>query len=260
VRAGYYDRAVEEAQQVQASFDDLIAQGRSDIVLPAARLKAIYSVALERTFALEAAIDAIDVAVAALTADVAGDEELRAASTEALVRHRAELVTVTTSTRSDLPRLLGELAADLDEGEGFARQGERDVALFVLENALGRLAWIVEVHDTDEAHDLLGRLCLSLGVIAASSRREMARRAYVLAIGSYGVLARDRGQRAYAEPLAKTYVGLASLFAMNGYPEEAGNILQAMEDEVGAIDRRVRREWAKTGRRLVGEISAARES
>lgn len=154
LKCGYYDEAAEQARAALEVFDDLISRGRSDLREAAARLRAAFAFALHGSLDLEAAVVALDEAIASFAELAEGgfpDGLLDVLKTQA-----DELREVLSSTRGHLPRVLDAAQERLDAAESVARQGEALMAVGLLELALLPLAWISSAHNIADAHELLG--------------------------------------------------------------------------------------------------------
>ena len=255
IKRGRYEDAAHVAREAVQTFDDLlIARGRIDLRESCARLRAALAFAIQGTFDLEAAVLAFDEAVAEFRQ--LPNAAVPAGVMETLEARASELRIALTCTEADVPQLLAHAEKDLERAVQVAEHHDASAALSLLEFTLPPLLQVSNDHPSIESYDVVGRICLAVGVFASERRPELARRRFVLAIEAYSAVVGFPDGGPFVEPLAHAYTGLVGVLAGAGQIDDARDVLASMSDHVGTIDPHVRLAWTDRAQGLLDEAVA----
>ncbi|MCT2586936.1 protein kinase domain-containing protein [Actinophytocola gossypii] len=247
---GDFPAARETALAGLAHYGRLIAGGRDDLVVPAARLRATYGYVCHRLSDVDGAVAAISEARAVLGAD--------AVVARGLDAQLAVLRAVAALRPEDLDGWFAEQRVALSAAAALSRSGRTREASRQGEEILGSLGWLTRTLPTEQGYALCGRAGVHLGMWALHARRNgAARHGFAVAAESFGTLV-DNGLRQYVEDWARAYVGTASLLTVlgddGGAEDAVAELLAIMADVDGAAVP----EWRERAARVVAEMRSAR--
>jgi tetratricopeptide (TPR) repeat protein len=253
---GLYDDVVAVAEVALPPYRNLIARGRTDLRSSLGRMLLAYSLGYERTFELNAALTALDEAVATLDGapDLAGEERAMVMSGSAT--RRADLEEAISCRAGNVGGLLDKASNVVDQGERASREGALRLASLLLEDALGWLVWIQRIDDSEKLHELLGRLGMALGLITGvhEGRTIVGVRALTIGISSIRSLRRDGRTLEIADLLGRSYTLLAVVHAIAGNGADVERALASMDQDLGAIDTEKREQWRATAGDTLGRL------
>jgi tetratricopeptide (TPR) repeat protein len=231
-------------------YDRLIAGGREDLVVPAARLRAYYGYACHRLSDVDGAIAAIASARAVLA-----DDEVVA---DGLDAELATLRTVASLGPEDLPAWFAARQEALTSATALARAGRTWEASRQVEEIVGSLGWLIHALPTEQGYAMCGLAGIHLGMSAMHARRNgAAHHGFVVAVDCYAMLV-DNGLHRYLEDWARAYVGLASLLTVLGDDDGADEVITELLANLADVDRAAVPEWRARAGRAVSEMRVTR--
>jgi tetratricopeptide (TPR) repeat protein len=243
LQSGNFNAAKHAATKALAVFEQLIADGRDELVEEAARQRSVYAFILHRLSDIEGAVIALTSACKTY-ASLAGADEQLAYMARMLGTQLDELREITALRPRKRPRWLARQRSSLERAGRFSRAGNSRQASQQIEAIVGSLGWLNRRHPTVEGHVLAGQAGNYLGVTAMrASRNDAARHGFTTAIHSYrSLVAVDRR---YIDEWAKAYIGLASLLAITNDAGGSNEVLRQLETSIGEIDPSAARRWRK---------------
>jgi hypothetical protein len=255
IRDGDCEAAIETARAGVTVFRELLDEGRTDLAGEYGRLLGAYGFALERTQDIAGAIAATTASLDAYATAPGVPRETRELIREGLEPRLEGLLALERSGPGELGALLDETRGTVESATSMSREGMTAEASMLLEEAVGRLTFLLGRFPSDVIRRDLGHAASILGMVAfAAARPRVAQRALGLAIDSFGFLVEQSGERDRVDDLGRSYGALASLLAYDGDSEgvtEADMVIDEMYERLRRFDRRKARDWRTKTREIV---------
>ncbi|HEX2132143.1 MAG TPA: protein kinase [Actinophytocola sp.] len=247
---GDFPAARETAVAGLEHYGRLIAGGRDDLVVPAARLRASYGYVCHRLSEVEEAVAAIADARAVL-----GTDPVVARGLDAQL---AVLRAVAALRPADLDGWFAEQRTALSAAATLSRSGRTREASRQGEEIVGSLGWLTRTRPTEQGYALCGQAGVHLGMWALHARRNgAARHGFAVAADCFGTLV-DNGLHQYVEDWARAYVGTASLLTVLGDDGGADDVVAELLATMADVDRAAVPEWRRRAGRVMAEMRSNR--
>ncbi|MFI1422715.1 protein kinase [Streptomyces sp. NPDC020731] len=254
LRLGHVIEAQAPAKQALREYQNLIDDGRADLVDEAARLRGALSMALQRSGDLDGAVREMETmrrhfaerttypwqrllpAQAVDTAASLGADP-NSLLLQGLDVRLADLSKVRDVRPRHLDGLITDLARQRDElVSGSLAFMEPDQVSQALEDLCGSLVWLAGRHPRDAVHEACVETALVSGVTAMRCARDgAAERGFRLAVAHGRVLVLDRGRIGHLERWANAHVALASWQTFRGDDSGAARTIRDMETHLTAL-------------------------
>ncbi|MEW2603425.1 hypothetical protein AB0894_06410 [Streptomyces sp. NPDC047916] len=267
LRYGLARAGADAAHDSLAAFEQLITEGRADLVSEAAKTRTVLATALLRIGELDGAAQELEEGIRTYrglpATDVALDVDLRthpgsygAFAEEALsgdspdppgARLRDSLVRALTLLLADVRRTLDAGPGDIKEhlarhetihtlAAEMGRNGELREASVLLERTVGELTWLARTFPGDEVEWLRGRTGQLLGWYSMQSGRGgAAEQGFCTAVDSFRVLTGERKREDFAEPWLEAYIGWAAARTVEGDDAGADEVVRGMRQHAERV-------------------------
>ncbi|MFD7812882.1 protein kinase [Streptomyces sp. NPDC059785] len=279
---GMHPEAAEAARAAVDQYSTLIAQGRGDLVVEAARVTGTLATnllclgdlegaerALQRMLSLHGGLATDDPALgrAARFATRWLPEspepvhrrggDVHAFMSEALSNQQQALRSLLAVTPAGLPAQLAALEGDLGSACDIGAQGGRYDAALLIEQVVGKLVWLSGRYPRGGAEHLCGEAALRLGTFAMMCGRDAAAaRGFAQGIAAYRTLVVDHGRRDLVDRYLRALSAPVVLHGMRGDEASVGAALRALHEQARRHDPRNAARWVQRARASVADLGA----
>ncbi|MFI6358836.1 protein kinase [Streptomyces sp. NPDC050743] len=275
--------AAEAARDALDQYSALIARGRDDLAMEASRVTAVLATALVCLGDIEGAERALEQAVSRHAALAADDPalgravrfasrwlpdspkpahrrggDLHAFMFEALSEQWQELRALLAVTPSRVPAQLAAFEKDMQSAVGIGSRGATRDASVLLEQLVGKLAWLTARHPGASAEHVYGEAALRLGTYAMMCRRDaVAVSAFARGVAAYRTLVVEHRRSDLVERYLRTLSAPIMLHGSRGDTESLRAALRTLEDEALRHDHRNARRWMERAHADLARLGGA---
>ncbi|MET8275682.1 serine/threonine-protein kinase [Streptomyces sp. NPDC005096] len=279
---GMHPEAAEAAHSAVGQYSALIAQGRGDLTVEAARVTGTLATvllclgdvedaerALQQMLTLHGGLATDDPALgraARFATRVLSDSpepvhrragDVHAFMFEALSNQQRALRSLLAVTSAGLPAQLAALEDDLQSACGIGAQGARHDAALLLEQLVGKLVWLSGRYPGRGAEQMCGEAALRLGTFAMKCGRDAAAaRGFAWGIAAYRTLVVDHGRRDLVDRYLRALSAPAVLHGMRGDEASVSAVLRELQEHARRHDPHNAARWVELARASVADLGA----
>ncbi|MEV7541611.1 serine/threonine-protein kinase [Streptomyces sp. NPDC089915] len=277
---GLQAEAAEAARGALDQYTELIPEGRSDLAAEAARVTGVLATSLINTGDAEGAERALARLLSQYGRLSTDDPALGRAGrfaarwlpdspepahrrggdvhafmSEAFGNQHRELRGLLAVTPADLPARLADLGAAVNRASRAGAQGERRVASMLLEEIVGKLAWLKGRHPGADVEYLYGEAALRLGTFAMGCGRDAAAASgFARGTAAYRTLVVTYGRRELVDRYLRALSAPVMLHALRKDEAALQGALRELHDQARRHDPRNATAWLERARASVTDL------
>jgi serine/threonine protein kinase/tetratricopeptide (TPR) repeat protein len=262
-RLGMLEEACATADRVLPMYERLVSEeGRDDLAFDMGRLLFAVGYAYRNLFRPEEALPYFERGLSLLeTARLGVDFRQIKEYSETLTRMIRELRELLAVKPADFERWIVKAREQAELAQRLGQMGETTHAQQILHEAVSIVVHLGRVSGEPRFLEDAVRWSLSEGVVAMHARLTPASEsAFRFALSLADQLLTTQPRPDLIEDLAKAYLGLASLFQIEGQDDDAQTVAREMEARLETLDPRQRLRWSEMADRSLTEIRKLRDT